>query len=316
MNYETPFKQKLKTDLKYTDITESSVKNYLRHMELLNDDLPLKNLDFLKDVDNIVDKLKKYKENTKRNYLISISAVLNGYKDKNKSFKKTYMKYFDLLLDINGKLKTKEKLNEKSDTQKENWIKWDEVENKWEELKEQVNKFVNNKELNTFQYNKLLDFVILSLYVLIPPRRNKDYLLMNIIKGHKKIDDVKINYLDLDNKMFIFNNYKTVKTEGQQEIDIDERLMKIINVYLKFRGLTRIKKFNEPFLVNSESKELNNVNSITYVLNRIFKKKVSSSMLRHSYLTHKYGDTLEDMKKDSEAMSHSLDTQKDYIKKN
>jgi len=315
MNYETTFKQKLKTDLKYTDITESSVKNYLRHMELLNDDLPLKNLDFLKDVDNIVDKLKKYKENTKRNYLISISAVLNGYKDKNKSFKKTYMKYFDLLLDINGKLKTKEKLNEKSDTQKENWIKWDEVENKWEELKEQVNKFVNNKELNTFQYNKLLDFVILSLYVLIPPRRNKDYLLMNIIKGHKKIDDVKINYLDLDNKMFIFNNYKTVKTEGQQEIDIDERLMKIINVYLKFRGLTRIKKFNEPFLVNSESKELNNVNSITYVLNRIFKKKVSSSMLRHSYLTHKYGDTLEDMKKDSEAMSHNLDTQKDYIKK-
>ena len=37
-------------------------------------------------------------------------------------------------------------------------------------------------------------------------------------------------------------------------------------------------------------------------------------MLRHIYLSSKYGDTLEEMKQDTNAMGHSLNQQRDYIK--
>jgi hypothetical protein len=57
------------------------------------------------------------------------------------------------------------------------------------------------------------------------------------------------------------------------------------------------------------------VNAITRVLNRVFGKKIGSSMLRHIYLSDKYKDQNEEMKKDAEAMGHSLDLQRAYIKK-
>jgi hypothetical protein len=37
-------------------------------------------------------------------------------------------------------------------------------------------------------------------------------------------------------------------------------------------------------------------------------------MLRHIYLSEKYGDTLNEMKKDSLAMGHSLEVQRSYVK--
>jgi hypothetical protein len=46
----------------------------------------------------------------------------------------------------------------------------------------------------------------------------------------------------------------------------------------------------------------------------VFGKKVGSSMIRHIFLTDKYKDTLEEMKKDSEAMGHSVAQQKDYVR--
>ena len=68
------------------------------------------------------------------------------------------------------------------------------------------------------------------------------------------------------------------------------------------------------FLVSSDGTPITAVNAITRVLNRIFGKKVGSSMLRHIYLSNKYGDKLEEMKDDAEKMAHSLAQQKESIK--
>jgi hypothetical protein len=38
-------------------------------------------------------------------------------------------------------------------------------------------------------------------------------------------------------------------------------------------------------------------------------------MLRHSYLSSKYKNILEEQQKDAKLMSHSLEMQKEYIKK-
>jgi len=297
-------------------LAESSVKLYLRNLEKLNDDAPLKNLNFLKEIDKITGKLTKYKENTKRGYLISITSVLSLDKSS-KPKQKLYDDYFKLMMEKNKELKAVESSNEKTDTQEKNWITQDEVKTHWNALKEKVDTF-KSKELTETQYNILLQFVVLSLYVLLPPRRN-EYQHTQIVKSASETSPTDTNYLDLDHNRFLFNKYKTSKKEGQTSIEIPEELKAVLNTYIKFHPLIKgkiTKKFQAvPFLVYYDGKPLDQVNSITRVLNKVFGKKVGSSMLRHIYLTAKYGDTLEEMKEDSKEMGHSVSQQKDYIKK-
>lgn len=315
---ETPFKKELQHKLQTEKkLAESSIKLYLRNLEKLNDDAPLKNLNFLKDVEKITDKLSKYKENTKRGYLISITSVLSLDKSS-KAKTKLYEEYFRRMMDKNKELKAVESSNEKTETQEKNWLSQEEVQTVYHTLKEKVDGFKASKELTESQYNTLLQFVVLSLYVLLPPRRN-EYQHTMITKTASESSPTEVNYLDMEHKRFIFNKYKTSKKEGQAIIAIPEELYGILMTYIKFHPLIKgkiTKKFVPvPFLVYADGKPLDQVNSITRILNRVFGKKVGSSMLRHIYLSSKYGDVNEEQKKDASQMGHSVDMARDYIKK-
>lgn len=328
MNFETDFIKDLKSKFelkkygrgKDKNLSENSIKLYIRNLEKLNDDMPIKNLNFLKDIENIENKLTNYKENTKRGYLISICSALSTDKTT-KPKQKLYEEYYKLLSSKNNELKTQEGKNEMTEQQKENWITWDDVKTKFNELEEKVNKFKNLKEINEHNYNTLLQYVILALYFFKPPRRNIDYYKMVIVRTYSQDLPITTNYLDYDNKEFIFNIYKTSKSEGIQHEKIPDDLMNVINIYLKFHPEGKIiinKKLKKisfvPFLVYYNGQPFDKVNSITRILNKIFDKSVGSSMLRHIFLSNKYGDVIKEQKEDAEAMGHSLAQQKDYIK--
>lgn len=316
VDYNTDFKNELIQKFRDKGLTENSIKMYVRNLEKLNNNMPLKNFNFLKDVEGILEKLTKYKDNTKRGFIISICSALSTDK-KTKAKQKLYDEYFKIMINMNKELKEKEKSNEMSETQKANWIEWSEVEKIFNELKEKVSKFQNSKEINQANYNTLLSLVILGLYFYSPPRRNLDYQKMMIIKNDEPDLPTTSNYLDMDNKQFIFNVFKTIKKEGQQRQDIPEELMELIRLYLKFHPLVKGKKLPKtpvPFLVYSDGSELNKINSITRILNKVFGKSVGSSMLRHSYLSSKYGDIIKEQKKDAKMMGHSTEQQKDYVK--
>ena len=93
------------------------------------------------------------------------------------------------------------------------------------ELKSKVVKKVRNKE----EYNTLLNNMVLSLYTLHPPRRDIDYSLMKISNN---MNDDKFNYLDMYKKQFIFNNYKTQGKYNSVVVPIENKLMKVILIYL------------------------------------------------------------------------------------
>lgn len=297
-------------------LSESSIKNYIRNLELLNNGDELKSLSFLKKKDEIINKLSDKKPNTKRSYLIAIVSALSVLDDKKNA--KLYDFYYNQMMEMNKTLKEVEKSNEKSDAQKENWIEKDEIDNKLNDLVKSVEEFP--KSVNEKQYNTVLQMIILSLYVLQSPRRNADYQFMNVVKD--KVPDDKINFLVYDKKQFWFRKYKTAKSELKDKneliVDINDKLFKNIELYFKYHPLIKGKKINAKdeiaFLVNYQGEPLLNVNSITLIINRIFGKKIGSSMLRHLYVSHKYGDILQEMKEDSKDMSHSLEMQKDYIK--
>lgn len=297
-------------------LSDSSIKNYIRNLEILNDDKPLKNLTFLKDKDKILSKLETKKPNTQRSYLISISSALST--EDNKKNEKLYSYYYDKMMNMNKELKENESKNEKSETQKANWIDREEIDNKLKELVDEVKTY--KKDISEKQYNEVLKMIVLSLYTLQAPRRNTDYQYMVVVKD--KVPDDKINFLVYDKKEFWFRKYKTSKTELKDKselvVPIDDKLFENINLYFKYHPLIKGKKIKNDdvaFLVNYEGEPLLAVNSITYIMNRIFKKNIGSSMMRHFYTSHKYGDVLASMKQDAQNMSHSLEQQKDYIKK-
>lgn len=296
--------ENLTEKLKQKNLSDSSIKMYLRNLQKLNDDEPLENLNFLKKTKNILDKIKDKKENTQRSYLISIVSVL-GATEKDSSL---YKKYHKFMMDINNKLRAKptEKM---TDTQNENWKKWDEVLNDFKKLEQNVLTF-KTKTLTKPKYNELLHCVVAGLYIYQEPRRNMDYQLMKKIEKFDDSLSKDQNYVDNDN--FYFYVYKTSKIHGLKQIEINPDFKPLLNLYYKYTGFPTEKEDN--FLVDFNGKPLDSVNSITRILNKVFNKKIGSSMLRHIYITHKFGDKVDEMKKTADNMGHTVETQKEYIK--
>jgi integrase len=171
------------------------------------------------------------------------------------------------------------------------------------------------RKINKEQFERLLDLIVLGLYTLQPPRRNIDYLNMFILTNayNAETHGTEKNYIDLVNKTFVLNNYKTAGTYKTQVVPINEELFNIIKLYIKFRGL---KESNIPFLVDYEENPMLESNALTSKLNNIFDgHKIGSSMLRKMYLTNKYSDVIDEMKKDGEKMGTSTNVmQTNYIK--
>lgn len=297
-------------------VADSSAKAYLRNMFMLNDKQPFTTLAFLRKKEDILAKVNAYAPSTQKTIVASIVSVLSMVKDK-PTYKGIYKFYYDEMM---GKAKTEseKKPNERTPKQKEIWMSWKEVCDIMEQYRKKLFAYAPKKTLTSAEYDHLLQTLILSLYVYTQPRRNQDYLNMEIVKRWTEKMATDRNYLVLSTGKFVFNKYKTSKKYGKQEIDIPEQLMEVIEVYLKHHPMAKIIKGKAdveiPFLVGADGVRITAVNAITRLLNKIFGKKVGSSALRHIFLTDKYGDILDEQKEDSAAMAHSLNQQRDYIR--
>jgi len=272
-------------------LSEGSLKLYESNLKRLNNNEPVKNLNFLKDTDSIIKKIKDKKDTTARSYVIAICSILKN----DPKMKKQYDTYYNLLIEYNNTLKTN---NTKSEKQENEWINQEEVKQKYNELEEEIKPLWKKKAISDTEYNKLLSYIVLSLYVLQPPRRNLDYLKMIAISKYKGNEDKDYNYFDISNKKMIFNNYKTKGTYQSQEIDVDNKLFIILCMW--------IKKFKiKDFILQKDESPLDK-NGITKILYKIFNKKVGSSMLRNIYLTDKYSDLNKEKVNDAKAMGNSI----------
>ncbi len=300
-------------------LSESTIKLYLTHMKKMNNGEPVKNLKFLDKPEDIKEKLADYKPTTARTFYIAIVSCLAVLKDKSKKIEKMWKTYTEQMLSINKDVQVQRASGEKTETQAANWIEPEEIESKYEALKTAVDGFKDSAKINKGQYTKLVQYMVFSLYKLIPPRRNLDYQQMYVCKKAPTTDEDK-NFYDVDAGEFFFNRFKTAKMEGQYMMKVPTDLKEVIDLYLKHQPLMRdtkkLKTFCIPFLVSFTGEKLDKINSITRVLNAIFSpKKIGSSMMRHFYLSNKYGDVSSEMKEDAAAMSHSIATQKEYILK-
>jgi len=293
------------------NITESSKKLYLANLVRLNGG-PIKNLKFLNEVPVIQEKLEKYKPNTRRSYIISIVSLLKSLKEKQKKFSKLYDSYYTILDTMNKSLKDN---TEKTDKEEKEWIGQDAVKAKFEEHFKIMDELKDKKKLTLEEYDKLLHLVVLSLFVLQKPRRNKDYQEAFIVKKYKPEMGEK-NFLDLFKNEFLFSHYKTQGVYKTQVVPVNPLMREIIDFYLKFHPLKSKLKDPIPLLVDYQGEPFTQTNSLTRMLYKIFGSKIGSSMLRKLYLTDKYADVMKQMKEDATEMATSTGTiQTNYIKK-
>ena len=286
-------------------ISDTSKALYIRNLTKLNNGEPVKDLKFLNKPEAILGLINHLKPTTQRSYIIAICSILK-VDNKDESL---YNKYFQLLQDMNSSLKVN---TTKSESQKEAWVQPEKIEEIYKNIKNKIPKKINNKK----DYDNLLNYVLLSLYYLQAPRRNNDYALMKIASDKS---DKKFNYLDMKNKQFIFNNYKTQKTYSEMKVDISDELYKVLKLYLaNHPNKSKLKNKNHDvnLLVDSSGEPYNKSNQITKLLNKIFDGKVGVSMLRNIYLTSKYGKVMKELDKDVKNMSTSQGVAMDnYIKK-
>ena len=295
-------------------LSETTASAYIRTLTILNDKKPFKNLTFLKKTEDVMAKLGTYAESTQKTLLASITSVLGLDKDK-AGYKKAYKFYYEKMME-KAKVAKTEDTSVANEKQTENWLTWEEVLKKLAELKEDCKGFTDEKHLTPDHFNTLLSYLILSLYTEVPPRRNQDYLGMDVFKALKKdkLSDLPTdkNYLIVLKGVpteFIFNIYKTSKSYGQQKVAIPPALGEVITFYLSKLG---DKTKQHHLLRDSNRTDITQANAITRILNRVFGKKVGSSMLRHIYLSSKYD--INEMNEDATGMGHSLAEQKEYIK--
>ena len=285
-------------------LSPKTINMYLAKLRILNGNQPLKNLTFLKNVKAISEKLGSIQnDNTRKSYTASIVAVLNRQEDK--ASKTANEKYKSMFLKERSIFTDKQALGEKSETQKENWMSQDEIAAIHKALDEKVNAIENKSKLTEKEHKMVEDWLLLSLYVLQPPRRNMDYYMMKFGLG----DDKNFNYVCLDKGVYHFNNFKTSKY-GVEEIEIPDNMKSIFKQYLELTGL----KAGDFVLFQKDTRRTSS-NIITKALNRILGKKVGSSMMRHIYLSNKYGDVKEEQTNDAEFMSHSKTMQGNYVLK-
>jgi integrase len=254
-------------------------------------------IDFKKfdDTDKVINFLKDMPPNRRKTILSALVIVTDkkAYRDLMLEDVRAYN------IEIHKQVKTSE--------QQDSWVNTNQVKEIFDELKANADLLYKKKNLTQSDLQSIQSFIIIACLggIFIPPRRSKDYVDFMI----RDVDKTKDNYMD-KNKM-VFNSYKTAKTYGQQTVDIPPPLKKILTKWISVNPTNEL-------LFDSNMNKLSSV-KLNQRLNKIFgEKKVGVNQLRHTYLTDKYGHTIEQKAKIDNVMTEMgssagmLDT---YVKK-
>jgi len=286
-------------------LSESSLKTYNSILtNLYKKVYPDKQLDLAKfnDQKKFLNYLSDF-EGSKRKTYLSALVVLCPKCDE----------YRELMNKDGQEYNAKQKLQQKSEKETENWVEQEDLSKIYSELEEETKKLYKLKNPTSQDIQKIQNYIILSLVSgkHISIRRSLDWTEMRF----KDYDQEKDNFLERGKKSwkFYFNVYKTQRFLNDQEVIIPPTLKKILTTWIKF--LEKVYPENTYLLVDSKGQKLTPT-KMTQRLNGVFGKKASINILRHSFLSEKYKDmpSLQDLQEEATAMGHSLKEHLEYIK--
>jgi hypothetical protein len=290
---------------KRPNLSQSSINTYTSLIRRLYKQVFPKdeNIDTDKLLSHKDDVIEYLKNGLKPKGRATMLAAIVVCTDKDEAYRNMMLK------DIKDK-ETETDKQELTDKQRANWLTQDAIKERLEELKHE-SIFLYKKGTKTAQdLQRLQSFIILNLYggQLISPRRALDFTALKI---HGDIDQQKDNYIDYKNKRFVFNQFKTVRSHGQETLAIPTPLMTILKKWIEVNT-------NDYLLIDGKGQSLDSV-TLNQRINKIFpdKKNIGVNGFRKVYLTNKYGDTIKvnkELEKDMKEMGSSSSVSNSYIK--
>lgn len=277
----------------YSGILKNLYKNVFNvNHRSLSDDFHFERL--LKESDKVMEYLADVKYNVRKTILSALVAISEG--DLQNKFR-------TLMLEDAQKYNMIQKKNVMTDAQRANWISWTEVEGHLALLKKKYYYIFKENKPTMDDVLNLQKYIILSCYVLIPPRRSQDFCLMKVRDFSEDKDNI------FDKGKFTFRTYKTAKFLGVQVEKVPKSLDMLLRKWVAFTaGKSDFLFFNFYGLPLAQS-------ALTKVLNSIFGKNISVNQLRHIYITEKSGPLIAQLAEQAKDMGHSTDQQKLYVKK-
>lgn len=268
-------------------------------------DIPVSSEEILKNHKAILEHLKGVPPSVRKTRL----SALVVYLEKNEKAAKTLESFRSIMMEDKKTSEDEDKKQERSERQKEAWMSWSDVMESYEALKAEVAPLMKRDKLDKKQFARVQLFVLLSLLVLIPPRRSLDWTAFKL----RDVDEEKDNFLKTVKRkpILVFNRYKTAGKTGRQEVEAPKALAQILKRWMELNP-------HDWLLMNHSQTGSVTPTQLTQMLYGFFGRNVSTTMLRSIFLSDKYKDVpaLKEMEETAEKMGHSVGVAlTSYVKK-
>ena len=258
--------------------------------------------------DDIVEHFKDLEPKLRKTRLSALIVFLDNPKEITEDALKTMDVFRKQMMKDGAQYSQELRLQEKTPKQEDGWMDWNDIIANYKNLEKEVSYFKTQTSLTKQQFKRVQMFVLLSCLLLIPPRRSTDYVMFKI----RNEDINKDNFMETKGRKsyFVFNTYKTAKKYGKETIEIPTALKNIINRW-------KLINKNDYLLVNSNMDKKINATQLNSMLYDYFNKPLSTSLIRHIFLSEKYKNVpaLQEMQKTADEMGHSLTQALEYVKK-
>lgn len=289
------------------NLSSGSMRTYLSILKNLAKSLGVEfesASDVVKHYKQILEKVKDMSPNIRKTRLsacVVFCEKAHGADEALKAFRET--------MNEDRKEFNKEQDEQKmSERQKEGMIPYSEVLEKYHALESAVLPLRKKEKWEKKDFTQYQMYVLLSCMLLIEPRRSLDWTEFKL----RNIKEGEGNYLKLVKRkpFLVFNCYKTAGKYGQQMIECPPTLHKIIKGWME-------RNTHDWLLVNTRQDNKISPTQLTNMLYAFFEKPISTSLLRHIYLTDKFKNMpqLKEMEKTAQSMGHSVAEQLRYIKR-
>lgn len=259
--------------------------------------------DVVKDYEAILAHLTPLKPSIRKTKL----ACLIVFISKTEANEKATEEFRKVMMDDKEEAVEEDKKQELTERQAEGWLSWDEVLERYATLEKDAVKLFKKPSLDKEEFHRLQLYILLSCLVLLPVRRSLDWVSFKL----RNVNEEEDNFLTYDKRKptLVFNDYKTKRTYGQQRLPISTKLATILTKWTE-------KNENDSLLMNYHQKGNINATQLTQLLHGFFGKPISTSLLRHIYLTHLHKGTpaIKEMAETATNMAHSIPQQLDYVK--
>ncbi len=292
------------------NIKDSTIKMYVGNLMKLMNIFNEENLNFLKDIDQVKEKLSEKHFTTQRNYYNSIIIYLMTKKDK-----KIVEEYNEIRDELNKKYVDDNSSGVISDKQKNNFVELDEIKKMIKDISNDLNipKLKKKSSISKKEENLLMVYVILNILIRIPLRNDLSNMILLKKTQYNKLsnkDKEDNNYLVMEKGLlkFILNDYKTSKKYKEKILNIPKDLEKILRMYIK-RMDFKVNDIIFPLSRNGLSQLLIKTSK------KYLSKSISTTMLRKIVASDLLGDVKKAEKELSKKMGTDIATIKNvYVK--